>query len=91
VIGIGASFLVVEPNTSQNLTALGIDFIALLGKYQNTLVDSGIVSVLIPFETEYILVSHKVLFVSVCPHISFVELLLANYDITDLDSLPVVL
>ncbi|KAG2339377.1 FAD-binding domain-containing protein [Suillus weaverae] len=55
VIGIGASLLVIEPNPSQNLTALVIDFIALLGKYQTTLVNSGIVSVLVPFEAQYIL------------------------------------
>ncbi|KAG1721265.1 uncharacterized protein EDB91DRAFT_1064471 [Suillus paluster] len=54
-IGIGASLLVIEPNLSQNLTTLSIDFIALLGKYQNKLVNSGIVSVLIPFEAQYIL------------------------------------
>ncbi|KAJ8595775.1 FAD-binding domain-containing protein [Rhizopogon salebrosus TDB-379] len=55
VTGIGASFLVVAPNPSQNSTTLGIDFISLLGKYQNKLVESGIVSVLVPFQTEYIL------------------------------------
>lgn len=55
VIGIGASLLVIEPNPSQNLTALAIDFIALLGKYQNELVNSGIVSALVPFEAQYIL------------------------------------
>jgi hypothetical protein len=70
VTGIGASFLVVAPNPSQNSTTLGIDFISLLGKYQNKLVESGIVSVLVPFQTEYILVSHAVSFVSVYPHFS---------------------
>lgn len=55
VIGIGASLLVIEPNSSQNLTTLAIDFIALVGKYQNDFVNSGIVSVLIPFKAQYIL------------------------------------
>ncbi|OJA12133.1 hypothetical protein AZE42_09037 [Rhizopogon vesiculosus] len=55
VTSIGAFSFVIEPNPSQNLTTLGIDFIALLGKYQNTLVNSGIVSLLIPFEAQYIL------------------------------------
>jgi hypothetical protein len=59
VIGVGASLLVIEPNPSQNLTALAIDFIAFLGKYQNELVNSGIVSVLVPFEAQYILVSQE--------------------------------
>lgn len=69
VTSIGASFLVVKPKPSQNLTTLAVDFIALLGKYQNTLVESGIVSVLIPFEAQYILVGHKVSFIFIRPHI----------------------
>ncbi|KAG1857508.1 hypothetical protein F4604DRAFT_1197547 [Suillus subluteus] len=54
VIDIRA-FLVIEPNPPQNLTTLAIDFIALLGKYQTELVNSGMVSVLVPFEAQYIL------------------------------------
>ncbi|KAG1837501.1 hypothetical protein DFJ58DRAFT_846434 [Suillus subalutaceus] len=54
-IDIRAFLLVIEPNPPQNLTTLAIDFIALLGKYQTELVNSGMVLALVPFKAQYIL------------------------------------
>ncbi|KAG9318947.1 hypothetical protein JVU11DRAFT_1062 [Chiua virens] len=39
---ISSSSLVLEPNATQDLQTLGVNFIALLGKYQNLIIDSGI-------------------------------------------------
>jgi hypothetical protein len=66
---------------------LAIDFIALLGKYKNELVNSGIVSVLVLFEAQYTLVS-KESDLPTLALISFAEPLLAYHNITHINPLP---
>ncbi|KAG9309448.1 hypothetical protein JVU11DRAFT_10417 [Chiua virens] len=39
---IGGSSLIIEPNATQNLQTLGVGFLALVGKYQNQIINSGI-------------------------------------------------
>lgn len=56
-MAISASLLVIAPKDPQNLQALGVNFIALVGKYQNTFVNSGVTSSLVFSESEYVLVS----------------------------------
>ncbi|EGO02333.1 hypothetical protein SERLA73DRAFT_159274 [Serpula lacrymans var. lacrymans S7.3] len=52
---VAASILTIAPNISQNLTSQGIDMISLLGKYQNQLVNNGVVASLILSESQYLL------------------------------------
>ncbi|KAF8554875.1 FAD-binding domain-containing protein [Imleria badia] len=54
-IAISASLLVIAPKDPQNLQTLGVNFIALVGKYQNTFVNSGVTTSLVFSESEYIL------------------------------------
>ena len=53
---IGASILSVAPSASQNATALGIDFINLMAKYQNAWINTGIASTSLLFQNQYTLV-----------------------------------
>ena len=55
-VGIGASHISVVPNASQNVTALGIEFISLVSKYQNGWINAGITSGFFLFQAEYQLV-----------------------------------
>ena len=55
-VSIGASFLSITPNTSQNVTALGIDFISLVAKYQNGWTNTGIAVSFLLFQDKYALV-----------------------------------
>ncbi|KIJ69686.1 hypothetical protein HYDPIDRAFT_104282 [Hydnomerulius pinastri MD-312] len=52
---VSASIMLVKPNATQNLTALVIDFIALVGKYANEWADNGIAASFIPTEAQYVL------------------------------------
>ncbi|KAN0096945.1 hypothetical protein V8E55_001391 [Tylopilus felleus] len=54
-VSIGASFLSITPNTSQNVTALGIDFISLVAKYQNGWTNTGIAVSFLLFQDKYAL------------------------------------
>ena len=53
---ISASSLVIAPNASQDLQTLGVNFIALVGKYQNQIINSGITSTVVFVEGGYSLV-----------------------------------
>ncbi|KAH0835910.1 hypothetical protein J3R83DRAFT_9806 [Lanmaoa asiatica] len=50
---VSASSLVIAPNATQNLQTLGINFIALVAKYQNQIINSGITSNVAFIGTEY--------------------------------------
>ena len=55
-VAIGASILAVTPSSSQNATALGIDFISLVAKYQNAWLNTGIFNAFIVLQDAYLLV-----------------------------------
>ncbi|KIJ66529.1 hypothetical protein HYDPIDRAFT_26869 [Hydnomerulius pinastri MD-312] len=55
VMSISASLLVVVPNPAQDAKTLGINFISLVGKYQNQLINSGIVTSFVFFESQYVI------------------------------------
>ena len=51
-----ASSLVIVPNASQDPETLGVNFIAIVGKYQNQIINSGIASAITFLEGGYTLV-----------------------------------
>ena len=53
---VSDSSLVITPNAKQNLHILGVNFIALIGKYQNRIIGSGITSFISLTEGVYTLV-----------------------------------
>ena len=55
-VAIGASLLTVVPNTSQNVTALGVGFISLVAKYQNAWTNAGITTSFMLATDEYLFV-----------------------------------
>ena len=55
-VSIGASLLTITPNASQNATALGINYLSLVGKYQNRLINTGIAVISFAFLDKYVLV-----------------------------------
>ncbi|KAH7887248.1 hypothetical protein F5I97DRAFT_2072648 [Phlebopus sp. FC_14] len=52
---VSASLLTIQPNTTQNTTAFAIEFIALVGTYQNEWINNGIVTAFLPSEEQYYL------------------------------------
>ncbi|KAF9226960.1 FAD-binding domain-containing protein [Gyrodon lividus] len=54
-MSISASLLVVEANPVQDAKTLGVDFISLVGKYQNEWINSGITTSFVFFQNKYIL------------------------------------
>ncbi|KIJ69685.1 hypothetical protein HYDPIDRAFT_78799 [Hydnomerulius pinastri MD-312] len=54
-MAVSASLLMVEPNPAQDAKALGIEFISLVGKYQNEWINSGITTSFVFFQDKYIL------------------------------------
>ncbi|KIJ10985.1 hypothetical protein PAXINDRAFT_119222 [Paxillus involutus ATCC 200175] len=54
-MAVSASLLVVEANPAQDAKTLGIDFISLVGKYQNEWINSGITTSFVFFQNQYIL------------------------------------
>ena len=50
---IGVSVLAIAPNASQDPDSLGVNFIALVGRHQNHIVNSGITSSVAFVDGEY--------------------------------------
>ncbi|KAF8549861.1 hypothetical protein OG21DRAFT_1420628 [Imleria badia] len=44
---VSAASLIIAPNAAQDVQTLGINFIALIGKYQNQIINSGITSTVV--------------------------------------------
>ncbi|KAF9225235.1 hypothetical protein BS17DRAFT_807574 [Gyrodon lividus] len=85
-MSISASFLVVVPNPTQDAKTLGIDFISLVGRYQNQLINSGIATLFVFFENQYILYfywpSHSASLSILYPFYTDLFALSGNYTIT---------
>ncbi|KAF9225239.1 hypothetical protein BS17DRAFT_815845, partial [Gyrodon lividus] len=85
-MSISASFLVVVPNPTQDAKTLGIDFISLVGRYQNQLINSGIAAISVLSENQYILYfcwpSHSASLSILYPFYTDLFALSGNYTIT---------
>lgn len=53
---VSAASLIIAPNAAQDVRTLGVNFIALIGKYQNQIINSGITSTVVFVDGGYSLV-----------------------------------
>ena len=68
-MALRSSSLIIAPNASQGLQTLGVNFIALVGKYQNQIINSGITSTVVFVDGVYGLVRTPVQHKWQCSHV----------------------